>query len=238
MPRTATATKPAPPITLTSVMDELESYGSAQTRKTYARHGIKSPMYGVSYANLGTLRKRIKTNHDLALQLWQTGNHDARILATMIADPKQINEAQARAWAASIADYVQGDALAGLLASTSHARALAEQWVQESGEWMGRMGYHLLAKLALNDKDLPDAYFEPHVKTIEQEIHAAANRKREGMNNALIAIGTRSEALAQIATEAAARIGKVHIDHGETNCKTPDAVAYIHKARDRAAKRA
>jgi len=69
------------------LMQELKSLGSEQYRKTYKRHGVQGEVYGVSYAHLGTLKKKIKIDHELALELWKSGNHDARTLATMIADP-------------------------------------------------------------------------------------------------------------------------------------------------------
>ena len=77
-------------MTLRETMKALEKAGTAQTRKIYGRHGVTGPMYGVSYATLGQLKKKIKTDHALAEQLWATGNHDARILATMVADPAQL----------------------------------------------------------------------------------------------------------------------------------------------------
>ncbi|HBY07660.1 MAG TPA: DNA alkylation repair protein, partial [Chloroflexi bacterium] len=66
-------------------MQALETMGTAQNRKIYARHGVGENMFGVSVANLKTLKKQIKKDHTLALQLWSSGNHDARYLATMIA---------------------------------------------------------------------------------------------------------------------------------------------------------
>lgn len=57
------------------------------------------------------------------------------------------------------------------------------------------------------------------------------------MNRALIAIGIRNEDLEQTAIEIAREIGKVHVDHGATSCKTPDAEPYIKKARERAEKK-
>ncbi|MSR01503.1 MAG: hypothetical protein EXR94_02000 [Gemmatimonadetes bacterium] len=71
-------------MTLDDVLAQLEKAGSAQTRKTYGRHGITSPMFGVSYAVLGKLVKTIKVDQALAEALWATGNHDARILATPV----------------------------------------------------------------------------------------------------------------------------------------------------------
>ena len=56
----------------------------------YARHGVGTEMFGVSYANFGKLKKEIRTDHKLAEALWTTGNFDARVLATMIADPQAL----------------------------------------------------------------------------------------------------------------------------------------------------
>jgi hypothetical protein len=76
---------------------------------------------------------------------------------------------------------------------------------------------------------LPDDFLEETVDQIEKEIHAGKNRVKYAMNNALIAIGVSSSKLQKKAIEAAKRIGRVEVDHGETNCQTPDAVAYIQK---------
>lgn len=98
-------------MTLDDVMGQLEKAGSAQTRKTYGRHGIRSPTFGVSYAVLGKLIKTIKVDQPLAERLWATGNHDARILGTMIADPTTIGRKQLDAWATVADNYVLSDAL-------------------------------------------------------------------------------------------------------------------------------
>jgi hypothetical protein len=63
----------------------LEAAGTAQNRKVYRRHGVSNPLYGVSYAIQGQLAKQNKHDTELATGLWKTGNHDARILAAMIA---------------------------------------------------------------------------------------------------------------------------------------------------------
>src|SRR5688572_342769 len=68
-------------MSLAETMRALEQAGSAQTRKTYARHGAAEPMFGVSFATLKTLVKRIGVDHELALELWHTGNHDGCVLA-------------------------------------------------------------------------------------------------------------------------------------------------------------
>ena len=224
--------------TAQDVLAELEALGSEQTRKTYRRHGISGEMYGVSYANLGALRKRLKINHTLARQLWDSGNHDARILATMIADPAQADQQLLSTWASDLRDHVLTDALVGFVSRTHDVRAWMERWIDTDNEWTGRAGWHLLGQLAMNDPALPDAFFEPYLAWIERDIGAEKNRVREAMNNALIAIGMRNDALEARALAVAKAVGKVHVDHGDTNCKTPDASSYIRKGRERQRMRA
>jgi 3-methyladenine DNA glycosylase AlkD len=219
--------------TATAVLEELASLGTEQTRKTYRRHGITGEQFGVSYANLGKLTRRIKRDHDLALALWASGNHDARILATMIADPAQTDEAMLDAWAGDLANYIQADALADLAARTPHARSLAERWSRSDDECTARAAWHLLARLAGAPDGPDDAYFDRWLAEIRDDIHARPNRVREAMNNALIAIGVRGDRLEHEALAIAAAIGPVDVDHGETACKTPDAAAYIRKTLDR-----
>jgi 3-methyladenine DNA glycosylase AlkD len=215
--------------TVVGIMAELESLGSEQNRKIYARHGAKLPMFGVSFANFGKLAKRLKVDHDLALGLWRTGNLDARVLATMIADPARMDVATAEEWARSCSDYGLTDAICRPIGASPAARTLAEKWRGADDEWLGTAGWNLIAILTGN-RTVPDSYFEPLIDTIEREIHRRKNRVRYAMNNALIAIGIRSEGLRRRAKAAAKRIGVVHVDHGETGCKTPDAESYIEKA--------
>jgi 3-methyladenine DNA glycosylase AlkD len=215
------------------VMGLLEAAGSAQTRKIYARHGARGPMFGVSYAVFEKLRKQIKINHEIALGLWASGNHDARTLAMMIADPKQADNAMLEAWVGALDDYGSCDALSKYVAKTHLAREKAEQWITSDSEWISTTGWDLIGLLALQDKTLADAYFLPHIDTIEQHIHTRKNRTRYAMNSALIAIGGRGAGLSERALAAAAAIGTVEVDHGETNCKTPVASEYIQKMLQR-----
>ncbi len=211
------------------VMAQLETSGSAQTRKTYARHGIKGAMFGVSYAVLGKLTKAIKVDQALAEKLWATGNHDARILATMIADAGTIGRKQLDTWALQCDNYVLSDAVARLVARTPHARATAEAWTKSGGEYLGQCGWTVFAVLATTDETISDADWLALLARIEKTTGNAKNRVRHAMNGALIAIGGRSTRLKTAAIAAAKRIGKVEVDHGDTSCETPDAVSYIAK---------
>lgn len=215
------------------IFSELEALGTEQNRKIYRRHGASDPLFGVSYANIEKLRKRIKTDHALAVSLWDSGNHDARILATMIADPRQATDRLLDGWLKASGNPVLTDAFVKYVSQTDLARKKMEKWIKSSNEWRGRAGWTLLAYLARTDKETSDDFFEGYIEIIERGIHSAKNRVREAMNSALIAIGIRNSSLEKKAVAAARRIGKVEVDHGDTNCKTPDAVEYIFKAAKR-----
>jgi 3-methyladenine DNA glycosylase AlkD len=218
------------------VMKQLEAFGSEQTRKTYGRHGVKNEMFGVSYAHLGALTKKLKTDHQLALQLWASGNHDAQILATMIADPKLMSASLLEEWTKSLTNSAISDAFAKLAARTPVAQKKFEKWMNAKNEWISHTGWLMLAQ-AVSNPELPDSYFEDHLATIEQEIHLRPNLVRYVMNGVLIAIGGRNDRLQKQALAVAKKIGKVEVDHGDTSCKTPDATAYILKMAARLKKK-
>ncbi len=214
------------------VLKKLEGFGTEQNRTVYRRHGVGDNQYGVSFANLRALGREHLGDQRLADDLWATGNHDARVLATIVADPTAISGSQIDAWRKDLDNYVITDAFAGLVARTPHCQKMMEKWTKAKAEWTSRAGFGLLAHLAMRDAALPNDYFESYLEMIEREIHTRKNRTRDAMNSALIAIGVRNRHLQQKATAAAKRIGKVEVDHGETGCKTPDAVDYIQRTMD------
>ena len=117
-----------------------------------------------------------------------------------------------------------------VVSNSTHARSRLEKWVNLSHEWVGRAGWVLMANMAMvTENDLTNAELRAYLKRIESEIHSALNLTRDAMNSALISIGIRNHALRKAASAAAKRIGKVEVDHGETGCKTPDALGYIDK---------
>lgn len=216
------------------VLGELEELGTAQNRKVYARHGVHEPLFGVGYADLDELRKRIGVDQGLAEELWRSGNHDARVLATMVADPDHVAEETLEAWREGLDDYVLTDAFSKLVARTPFAREKTEEWTTSKHEWTGQAGWNLLAQLAMRGS-LPDDYFAPYLERIERDVHRSANRIRHSMVMALCSIGMRSGTLEKEAVAAARRIGEVEVDHGETGCRTPSPEAYIRRARERRA---
>jgi 3-methyladenine DNA glycosylase AlkD len=213
----------------TETLQRLESLGKEQTRKTYARHGVSAPMFGVNYGDLEKLRKSIKKDHALAGNLWKSRNHDARILASMIADSSLITAKDLTDWAKTAEHSLQAHAIAQVAAKSPVAQEVMKKWIASSDELMLVAGWTLASLIANDNASLSDSFFVPLLKIIEAEIHAAPNDARYCMNGALIAIGRRNVELQKLALAAAKRIGKVEVDHGDTACKTPDAATYILK---------
>jgi hypothetical protein len=217
-------------------MAKLEKAGNEQRRKIYQRHGYKGPLFGVSFADLGALTKAHKGDHALAVALWKSGNAEARILATMIADPQQVSAELADEWAKQAGFRTLAGYVGCLAAQSEGGIALGRKWTTSDDDMVRTAGYGALMELLKRDGALTDAECEDHIQRIEKEVHTASNWSRYGMMFALIGFGTYRPALTQKAIAAAKRIGRVEFDPGETDCKLPDAVPYIRKAAAHAAK--
>jgi 3-methyladenine DNA glycosylase AlkD len=211
------------------VLAQLHSRAKENTALIYQRHGAQQAL-GVSFAELEKLKKQIKRDHALALELWETRYYEARTLACFIADPARFNSTDLDSWIGELTSHGMVDCVVGnIVAKGPHAQSKLPQWTRSSDEHVGRAGWILLAHLALDNPNLPDSYFVEYLDKIVAGIDKAPNRKKQAMHQAILAIGTRNEELAKKAIITARTVGPVVIDHGETDCKTPDAEAYIKK---------
>lgn len=216
------------------ILATLEKLGKPQTAAIYRRHGSGDEVFGVLTSEIAKLQKKIKVDHPLAMDLWKTGNAEARILALQVADPQKLTRADADVLVKDGPVRFVGSYLSGLLARSPSAEETMRAWMESPDESFREMGYGIFSVRLKDDPgSVTDADAEKVLATIEKEIHLSANWARYAMNGALISIGIFKPALREKAIEAATRIGKVEVDHGETNCKTPDAVPYIEKAAKR-----
>jgi hypothetical protein len=216
------------------VLATLKKFGKPQTAAIYRRHGSGEQVFGVLTSEIAKLQKRIKVNHALAMELWKTGNAEARILALQVADPEKLTRSDADGLVQDGPVRFIGCYLSGLLARSPIAEETMRAWMKSPDEFRREMGYGILGVRLKDDPDsVSDTDAERLLVTIEKEIHRSPNWARYAMNGALISIGVFKPALRKKAIETAKRIGKVEVDHGETNCKTPDAVPYIEKASKR-----
>ncbi len=212
---------------LQDTMTRLQSAGTAQNRKVYTRHGAAEPMFGVSYKDLGIIAKRLKTDHALAAELWESGNHDAQVLALRVADASAMTETRARRWLRAVDNYILAEGLGGLLAQSPLAREFSDEWRDSPAEWPASVGWFIVACTAEQTDIWSADDLRALVTQIEAEIAERPNRVRHEMNGVLIAIGLRDESVRRMVLDAARRLGPTHVDHGETGCKTPDVAPYI-----------
>jgi 3-methyladenine DNA glycosylase AlkD len=221
-------------MTAQEILTTLKKAGKPQTAEIYKRHGSGNNVFGTLTSEIGKLQKKIKVDHALALELWKTGNAEARILALQVADPAKTTKIEADRFLKEAHARFVGSYLSALLAQSPIGDKTMRDWMKSKDESSREVGYGILsARLRDDAGSVSDADAEKVLATIEKEIHGSPNWARRAMNSTLIAIGTFKPALRKKAIEAAKRIGKVEVDHGETSCKTPDAVPYIEKASKR-----
>ena len=192
-------------------------------------------MFGTLTSEIGKLQKQIKVDHALALELWKSGNAEARMLAVQVADPQKVTKALAEKFLADGPVRFLGLYLAALIARSPIADKTMREWMKSPDEVTRETGYNILSARLRDDVDsISDADAGKVIATIEKQIHKSPNWARYAMNNAIIALGVWRPKVRKDAVAAATRIGKVDVNHGDTNCKTPEAVSCIEKAVKRA----
>lgn len=213
------------------ILATLKKFGKPQTAAIYKRHGAGDNVFGTLTSDIARLHKKIKIDHTLGMELWKSGNAEARILALQVFDPQRLTRADADRLLRGGQTHFLGCYLAGLLSRSPIARETMCSWMASPDEFTREMGYGILSAILKDEPDsLRDAEAEKILTTIENEIHASPNWARHAMNGALISIGVFKSSCRNKAIDTAKRIGKVTVDPGETSCKTPDAVSYISKA--------
>lgn len=219
-------------MTAQSILDELATLGKESTKKVLMKHGAKEPFYGVKVEDLKKIQKRIKKNHVLSLDLYDTGNSDAMYLAGLIADEKQISKADLQHWVEGAYWYYLSEFTVPWVASESQfGWELAMEWIESEQENIASAGWATFSNLATikEDKDLDIETLSNLLDRIKQEIALAPNRVRHTMNGFVISIGSHIPALTEKAKKIGTEIGKVYVDMGGTACKVPYSVEYIEK---------
>ncbi len=173
-----------------------------------ARFGINSEhAYGIPMTELTPLSKTLRKQHALALELWATGWHEARILAALIDDPKQVTESQMETWAAGFDSWDVVDQCCNkLFDKTPFAYNKAVEWSARPETFIKRAGFVLMATLAVHDKKASDDMLIAFLPIIEREAVDDRNFVKKAVNWALRQIGKRNLYLNGAAVESAHRI--------------------------------
>ena len=175
------------------------------------RYGIRSKteQLGIPTPVLRTLARAHRRDHRLALELWATGTHDARMLATLIEDPRQVTRGQAERWVRDCDNWAATDALAFLLDRTDFAETKAHHWGARRAEFVKRTGFALMAGMAVHRKELPDEVFLRMLPAIARAATDERNLVRKTVNWALRQIGKRNARLRRAAMKEARHIARL-----------------------------
>jgi len=220
-------------MTANQVLKELKALGNESTKKTLVRHGADpDKCFGVKIGDMQPLRKKIKVDHQLALDLFDSGIYDAMYLAGLIADDAKMTKANLRKWAKSKARQLfNGSTIPWVAAGSPHGAELAAEWIDAKDDAIAAIGWNTLTSImsVAPDEELDIPTHKKLLKRVEKEIHKAGNETKYAMNGFVIGCGSFVVALNEAARESAEKIGAVEVDHGDTACQTPYAPDYIAK---------
>ncbi len=182
--------------------------------------------------------KFVKKDHELALELYDSGIHDAMYLAGLSVNPKLISKETLQDWVKKAYWYMLAEyTVAGVAAESVYALDLAREWMKSDDEMIAVCGWSTYASyLSITpDEQLDIPEIRSLLNQVKETVHQERNRVRYVMNNFVISVGTYVKELSEEAKQVAESIGKVQVDVGNTACKVPLATEYIKKveAKDR-----
>lgn len=217
------------------ILEELKCMGSEAELVGMVHSGISvDNAFGVSIYDLRKMAASIGTDHELALALWETGNHEARLLACFIDDPVVVTLEQMEAWAACFDSWdICDQTTTSLFDMSAHAWPMAVKWAGREGEWVKRAGFAMMAGLAAHDRKASDRDFERLFDLIEQGASDSRNFVKKAVNWALRNIGKRNLSLNSAAVACAERISRAaNLRAGAKRGGDPDARAARWVAAD------
>ncbi len=183
----------------------LKEKANLQKASGKRRFGIAGEqILGVSLPDIRKIAKRIGCDHDLTLALWDSGIHEAQMLATLVEDPQAVTSEQLESWILDVHSWDICDGLCNnLIRHTPFAEDKLYDWVARPEEFVKRAGFVLMAVLAIHKKDWPDRHFHAYFPLIRSGAEDDRNFVKKAVNWALRQIGKRSLALRQAARKEA-----------------------------------
>ena len=192
------------------VVTWIKSQSDPEALKGQSRFGITAQNnYGVSINKLRPFAKKIGKDHKLALELWKTKIHEARLLATMIDEPEKVMDNQIEKWVKDFNSWdICDQCCSNLFDKTEFAYKKVFEWSKSKEEFVKRAGFVLMATLSVHDKKTGNKEFEKFIPVIRRESKDERNYVRKAVNWALRQIGKRNASLNKKAIEAAKQIYK------------------------------
>ncbi len=199
-------------MTVDEIIKELRALSDPTKIADLERYAIKTPKaFGIRAPELKAFAREVKKlvtdRHETALELWKTGIYDARAVAFMIDDNKEVTPEQMDDWAADFDNWATVDGACGyLFCRTPFAYEKALEWVKREPEFEKRAGFSMMAYLAVHDKKAEDEKLAAFLPVIEDHSDDDRNFVKKAVNWALRQIGKRNLHLNDLAIETAKRI--------------------------------
>jgi len=196
--------------TYQDVVAQLKAEANPQNVAGMARYGISTKnTLGISIYTLRKMAREIKKDHALALKLWDSGFHEARILASFIEEPEKVTEAQLERWVKDFDSWDVGDQVSALISKTPFVIKKIHEWSGSDEVFIKRAAFSLIAEIAWYDKKMADEEFVQFFTLIKRAVTDERNYVKKAVNWALRNIGKRNRALNQRAIEVAREIQKM-----------------------------
>jgi 3-methyladenine DNA glycosylase AlkD len=193
------------------ILTHLNTLANPDNVRGMARYGINTQgTLGISIYTLRPLAKEIGVNHALALELWESGIHEARLLAGFIDNPRQVTPEQMERWAGDFDSWdICDQVCSSLFDRTSYAYQKAFEWSKRGEEFVKRAGFVLMAALSVHDKQAHDERFVDFLSIIKREALDERNFVKKAVNWALRQIGKRNRTLNELAIQTAQEISQI-----------------------------
>jgi len=218
------------------IMTQLEAMGNPGIKKILLNHGVKEPFFGVKIEHLKTIEKKVKTDYQLAKDLYATGNADAMYLAGLIADDPKMTKADLQTWVkAAVSNNISEYTVPWVAAGSPFGYELALEWIDSSEAYIAAAGWNTLSSwVSLKpNNELDIEALRSLLQRVVKTINSSPNRVVYTMNGFIISVGAYVAPLSDEAIAAANKVGAVIVDMTGTSCKVPPAVTYIEKAKSK-----
>ncbi len=193
------------------VVKVLEEFRSPESLEGMSRFGINvKNTLGIPIPILRDLAREIGKNHSLALELWKTGLHEARILAGFVDKPEEVTKAQMEEWVSEFDSWdVCDQVCSNLFDKTRFAVEKVKEWTKRDEEFVKRAGFVLMASIAVHDKKAHNSLFISFLPNIKRAADDERNFVKKATNWALRQIGKRNLTLNKAALKTARQIEKM-----------------------------
>lgn len=222
-------------MTKTEVLDLLAENRDVRGEANWKQMGDRTgglTSFGIGLTKLRAIAKHVGRDHDLALRLWNEGNHDAKIVGLLIDDPKRLTRDQVEKQVDGAGPGMLAHVLSSCdatLPKSPIAFEIAKDWMASTDPVRRSCGYGLVYELAKDRKDkrLTDEFFLGCVETIGKTIANEESRVRVGMGGALMSIGKRNKRLNAAAIALARAIGPIHFSDGNKKCEPMNVLKHL-----------